>query len=649
MKTRRRGGALVALMWLVLLAACGGGSTGAKPPPYSEVNATPPPGLSGPALTAWHVLHDVRPARDPIAIAQGLRQVAGPIPTVARTTPLSVQIGAEEHFNAPGGDPIVAKLVYSTAHVYAYVQDGATVDVGALKASAERFETSIYIANRRYLGSEWLPGVDDDAHITILNVTALPDDASGQFQPADEFVTAVYPQSNQREMLYLNVGTGALVPNTDAYDKTLANLFARMIQWHLRPADPTWLRAASAILAQHINGFDASMTDAAFLADPETPLMDWSDRVGDATSFGAAFLFLDYFAEHYGGYPILKQLLSDPAQAPLNFNDVLAANGFSDRFDDVFAKWVMANALNDEPQADNSPYAYKTVTNEHATPQHLVTTLPLHDTGTVAQYATQYYDAKLPTNVDQTLHLHFTGAPTVPIIAVAAPTPAGPLWWSNRGDNLDTTLTRPLDLTKIAAGGAVTLHCSLWYDLEAGYDYGYVAVSTDNGATWHTVPVTGSQGDDPNGLNLGNGLTGAPNNAGAWVAASADLSPYAGKSVLLRFETITDDTVNGQGMAITNVAIPQLGYTDDGTGWTARGWLRALNTLPQPYLVQVALFKPDGTFTQVMPVVVGADGTGTLDLPHAGKDIGRVVVAVAAIAPATTVAASYTLDLTAGA
>ncbi len=645
MKTIRRGGALTMLVWLMLLTACGG-ATQTKPPPYSEVNATPPPGLTGPALTAWHVLHDVRPARDPIALALGLRHVAGPIPTVARTTPLTVQVGAEERFNVPGGDPISAKLVYSTAHVYAYVQDGVTVESGALKASADRFETSILIANRRYFGSEWTPGVDGDAHLTFLNVSGLPGDAIGQFLPQDEYVTAVYPQSNQREMLYLNVGTGALLPNTDAYDKTMANLFARMIAWHLRPADPTWQRAAMALLAQHLNGFDASMTDAAFFAAPATPLMQWSSRVGDATSFGAAFLFLDYFAEHYGGYPILKQLLSDPAQSPLNFNDVLAANGFSDRFDDVFAKWVMANVLNEEPQADNSPYAYKTVSNEHATPQHLATALPLHDAGTVGQYATQYDDAKLPTGVDQTLHVRFAGAATVPLISVAAPTPAGAIWWGNRGDNIDTTLTRPLDLTKLT-GQTVTLHCDLWYDLEAGSDYGYVSVSTDNGATWNPLAITGSHTDDPNGLNAGNGLTGTPNDDGSWVAASADLSPFAGKQVLLRFETITDEQVNGQGVAVSNIAIPQLGYTDNGTGWTTHGWLRAVNALPQTYQVQVALFKPDGSLTQVLPMPLGADGTGTLDVPHAGKTVGRVVVSVAATAPATTIAAHYTLDLTA--
>jgi immune inhibitor A len=644
---RRRYGALLALVCLMLLTACSGGSTSAKPPPYSEVNATPPPGLAGPALTAWHVLHDVRPARDPIAIAQALRGVTGPIPTQARSSPLNVQVGDEEAFNVPGASaPVMAKLVYSTSHAYAYVQDGATVDIGALKSSTDRFESSIYIADRRYFGNEWSPGVDDDAHITILNVTALPGGAVGQFLPADEYVTAVYPQSNQRDMVYMNIGEDALTPNTDVYDKTLANLFTRMIQWHLRPTDPAWLRAASAVLAQHINGFDASQTDPAFLAAPGTPLTNWPSRTGDAASFGAAYLFLDYFAEHYGGYPIIKQLLGDPAQAPLNFNDVLAANGYSDRFDDVFAKWVMANILNDEPQSDNSPYAYKTVTNEHATVQHAVTALPMHENNSVAQYATQYYDVTLPQGTDQTLHLKFDGADTVPLISVASPKPAGQIWWSNRGDNIDTTLTRTVDLTKLA-GKTVTLHCDLWYDLEVDRDYGYVEVSTDNGTTWKTLPFTGSNNDDPNGLNVGNGLTGAPNDDGAWVAASADLSPYAGKSVLLRFETITDETVNGQGMALANIAIPQLGYTDNGTGWTTKGWLRADNVLPQTYVVQVALFKTDGSLNGVQPITIAADGTGTLDLPHAGKDIGRVVVAVSANAPATTISAKYALDLSA--
>jgi immune inhibitor A len=631
---------------LGLLAACGSSPPTHTMPPY-EINATPPPGLSAPQLLAWHVLHDVRPVSNPIALALSVKHVAGPINAVTRTGPLNEKVGADEQFWVAPGQQISATLVYITSHVYDYVEDGVQVDLGALKASADRFESSILVTDHRYFGTEWTPGVDDDVHITLLNAIDLPGDRNGTFTSINEYPQSVYATSNQREMIMLHLGADYLTPNTDGYDETLAHEFERMIQWHMRPGDPTWLREGAAMLAQHINGFDVAMTDTAFLAAPGMQLNTWPTRDGSPANYGAAFLFMDYFAEHYGGYPVLLQLMNDPAQAPLNFNDVLAANGYTDRFDDVFAKWVMANVLNDVPQSNNSAYVYKTVINEHATPQHMVTALPYHDQGSTPQYSAQYYDVPLPGGVDQTLHIAFSGQPTVALVS-APPLPNGAttFWWGNRGENLDATLTRPVDLTKLA-GQAVTLTCDLWYDLEADYDYGYIEVSTDGGATWTPLSVTDSHTDDPNGLNLGNGLTGASN---GWVPISVDLSAYAGKAIQVRFAQETDDMADGQGMAVANIAIPQANFTDaptSTTGWTAHGWLAANNTLAQTYQVQAAIFGSDGSLTAVQPMPVDATGAGHLDVPHIGTQVSRVMVAVAPTAPATTIPAAYTLDLTA--
>lgn len=643
---RRTGIVLCALM-LTIMAACGGSNSHPSIPPY-EASATPPPGLTGPQLLAWHVLHDARPARNLVALTSALKHVAGPIPTVARTTPLNAALNQEDTFWVAPGQQIPAKLVYITPHVYDYLEDGTVADLSAIRASADRFEASLLVTDHRYYGQEWTPGVDGDAHITILNATDLPSSVNGLFNPNDEFTTPVFMQSNQREMMYMHLGPNNLTPNTDDYDKALAHEFERMIHWHLRPSDPTWVQEGMAVLAQHLNGFDASMTDTAFFAAPGTQLDTWDQKGGDSADYGAAYLFMDYFAEQYGGYAVLKQLLQDPAQAPLNFNDVLAENGYTDRFDDVFAKWVMANALNDEPQGSNSPYAYKNVEGVHAQPQHAITTLPYHDPETAPQYAAQYYDAKLPSGTDQTLHIAFAGQPSVPLLSVASPGGNGRFWWSNRGENMDSTLTHSFDLTKLA-GQTVSLNFLLWYDLEANFDYGFVEVSVDGGTTWNALPVTGSHTDDPNGLNMGNGLTGASaTDNSSWTPATVDLSPYAGKMIQVRFESLTDDTVDRQGMAIANIAIPQLNFTDDATnanGWTAKGWLNTDNTLPQTYQVQAALFDSGGSFTNVMNVPINANGTGTLAIPHLGKAISRVLVSVAPIAPVTTQAASYTLDL----
>ena len=54
-----------------------------------------------------------------------------------------------------------------------------------------------------------------------------------------------------------------------------------------------------------------------------------------------------------------------------------------------------------------------------------------------------------------------------------------------------------------------------------------------------------------------------------------DLSAYAGKEILLRFEMVTDDAVNKPGLLIDNLRIPEINWQDDvETGeqdWTSRG------------------------------------------------------------------------------
>ena len=54
--------------------------------------------------------------------------------------------------------------------------------------------------------------------------------------------------------------------------------------------------------------------------------------------------------------------------------------------------------------------------------------------------------------------------------------------WSGSGDGLDATAAFTLDLQ--AATAPVTLTLASWWDIQAGYDYGYVVARADAGAPW---------------------------------------------------------------------------------------------------------------------------------------------------------------------
>ena len=92
---------------------------------------------------------------------------------------------------------------------------------------------------------------------------------------------------------------------------------------------------------------------------------------------------------------------------------------------------------------------------------------------TMNQYAADYIELR-PQSGAATLHLRFSGDSTVRIVP-NSPIAGGTEWWSNRGDEMDSTLTHPFDLSHVQHA---TLQYDVWTDIENGFDYGYVDVST---------------------------------------------------------------------------------------------------------------------------------------------------------------------------
>ena len=82
-------------------------------------------------------------------------------------------------------------------------------------------------------------------------------------------------------------------------------------------------------------------------------------------------------------------------------------------------------------------------------------------------------------------------------------TAAAQAWWSGTGDLMTTTLTRDVTLP---AGAVLTFWT--WYDIEPGYDYGYVEVQRAGSGDWQTVKGSITTDDDPYLANEGNGITG---------------------------------------------------------------------------------------------------------------------------------------------
>ena len=419
---------------------------------------------------------------------------------IVREQPLEVQVGDIETFwladiEENNKYQIEAKLVLALEHALVYVENGVEVDLQALERDARTFNDEIYPRNRELFGSEWSPGIDGDPRLTILNAR-IPG-AGGYFSNGDEVPRSVNRFSNEREMFYINVENFA--PGSEGYLSTLAHEFQHMIEYNEAERQATWFNEGLSQLAEELNGFSNSAQSVApaYVWQPDLQLTAWGASPQESLPhYAASYLFLSYLYQHYGEQLDLNSLIKQGAGEQLDVFAALAQaqNPAVTDFGDLYADWATANLLN-APAAGEGRYAYRQLP-DTVEPQLLEPSLD----DTVAQFGSDYWQVA-PSRQDRVLR--FDGSDTIGVVSAEPQGTA--MWWSNRGDNGSGTLERRIDLRKASEA---TLEYRLWHDIEDGWDFGYVAASTDNGQTWTTLEGSYTTTDDPQGQSQGNGYTG---------------------------------------------------------------------------------------------------------------------------------------------
>ncbi len=613
-----------------------GGPTPADATPFAPAATRPPDAASADAASLKALLSATLDERDQSALTVRFKKAKGPIPTVVNATPPSYKVGDQRVLwvadqPAKKQFTVTATIRYITPHVYAWVQNGERIDDSALKKSVDVFETKIYPTNREFFGSEPSPGIDNDVHLNIFNGN-VPG-VGGYFSSADEFPSIVNPFSNQGEWFYIN--TRDVRPGTVDYESVLAHEFQHMIHFANDRNEDTWVNEGLSELAMRLNNYSVGGSDRAFVRDPDVQLNAWRDDPNDSVPhYGASYLFNAYFLERFGE-KMVREFVREPANGIIGYNLVLQRNNAGVTFDDVFQDWLIANVLND-PAVDKR-YAYKDLAVK-ARIQNAATNFPFSKNLAVHQYAGQYIDIKPARTGDYTLKLQ--GATSVHI-ANTEPHSGRYVWYSNRGDDSDMTLTRPVDLTSVKSA---TLSAWLWYDIEKDFDYAYVEVSTDNGTTWDTLKGAHTTDTNPNGNSYGNAFTGRDSQ---WVQEKFDLTRYAGQKVLVRFEYITDDAFNATGLLVDDISIPELNYSDDVEGgvgdWTADGFVRVNNFLPQTYSVRLIKY---GATTTVERITLDAKNAATVTLKNFGGDVNRATLVISGLTPVTTETSNFAVSIT---
>lgn len=153
--------------------------------------------------------------------------------------------------------------------------------------------------------------------------------------------------------------------------------------------------------------------------------------------------------------------------------------------------------------------------------------------------------------------LKFEGATILPpiplewtIVSDDPDSPGDAVLWS--GNESNTNATAVTSVTVPTADP--TLRFQAKYGAEPGFDYGYVVVSTDGGATYTTIA-----GDRTVPAPLGPGLNGE---TVGFEPRSYDLSAYAGQTVLLGIQYVSDGGVNMGGLLVDDITVGGTAVSD---------------------------------------------------------------------------------------
>lgn len=595
--------------------------------------------------TAVQLTKNDPPPRDDIQLAvdyAGIVAPSGEVPVVS--APLAVGTRQKLTINDIGTNERRTpdfELRHVSDHAYFWFDSTGGYpepSSDALAAAGNAFD-DIYEQVTQIFGPEDNPGVDGDPIIHIVNVSpqtlcgASSCGVLGYVDSSNFLPQTAVPTSNEREMFVMN----ASIFGETIYLDVLVHEFRHMIEDRYDINDQDWEVEGSAMLAEDLLGFSSDPVSRGnlFLTNPDQQLNRWTDG-NSIPYYGQGYLLNRYIYNRLGG-ELYRDFATSPLPGLAAVDAVAAENNLGFTGLELWLDWLAALAIHVSP---NAPERYALREGLNQVSMTAVSAFPFAEETTVSQFAADYYELQ----GEGIATLTFTGSNHVPLLTQPA-TSGQYMWVANRANNSQAMLMREFDLTAVSSA---TLTFDLYQDIEYAYDYAYLSISTDGGITWQGLTGANSQsrqaGDDPGQItHIPNFYTGQDV---GWIQETADLTPYVGNTVLIRFEYLTDPILTFNGLAIDNIAIPEINFYDDAesdSGWQADGFVRATSSIPQQWHIQLIRFEKNTPLVATVPL--SGDNTATIDIPVTNSGGGYPIIIISATAPMTLLPAHYELTI----
>jgi Immune inhibitor A peptidase M6 len=460
----------------------------------------------------------------------------------------------------------------------------------------DEFDRNIYPKATEFFGT---PDALDGSHSPLPGMVGLPE---GYYEGSDKVIMLVdnIQDDNYNDPTYPFFVAGffwqtlenyidrnIITIDTNSWETRLESTFfgttihelQHLIHADNDGAEETWLNEGMSTFSEYLGGYGHDDSSINFYLDhPENSLVNWDEhrvtQTGPETiaDYGQVYLFTLYMNDKFGR-EFIRDLALNEDQGLSSVNEVLKAHGSELDFTQLYQNFITALTL-DTDRVGNGVYNFdsinlRDVVVDAKTGKTRGKTVDFEKAVTFEKEGVPAWggDFKELDFQDKIRSISFDGVDFLgtPWTSVADPKDASnKVLWGGNGDEADNALIFEADLTGV---NNATLKFDNFIDIEEQWDFGMVQVSTDGGATWNSLENGNTRSDvvEEGYPKIKENVPGFTGTYANWQEESFDLSQYAGKKVLVSFRYLTDWGTTQAGWYVDDIAIPEIGYSNDGS------------------------------------------------------------------------------------
>lgn len=415
-------------------------------------------------------------------------------------------------------------------------------------------------------------------------------------------------------------------------ETVLAHEYAHVVQASAGPffdnviREPKWLTEGSADWATTLTRWGArvrsttcflghgaiSTEPGEFCPDgPQSSMTAWNDADTSAGDYGAAATFIGLLATRFGPSFVRDLVTRTDVHGIDKVHRLVAERGSDAQMSDLIADWAIAVATSGviadgaAPMPTSRPFD-----------RYRLASMP----STVAWSAPGAFDRPgiAPNGSDYVRLRDATGAwldaGSLSSLEIAVEPSLRAAWTidegafhSGSGDGVSTRMARQVALP----AGESTIDFDARWETERGWDFGFVQVSFDGGATWRSLATEDTTSThDPDAMpEIIASLPGFTGSSGGWRPQRATLQLDQPADVLVAFAYRSDEFEHGGGFWVDDVTINgfRLGDGTSLSGWRDDG--------PPVERIEAALvsYADDHSVLGIAPIPLADNLTATLD------------------------------------